>query len=132
LSWAVCFTVFLQLIFRVITWSHSYFTVTPDRAISITGFMSLKVDALPLSEIKIAQSSRRFIRGRKQSYGKCSLTPKEEPHPEVVVDFVPDLQEVFEELNVLRIYADRRASAEAKLRAESLPSYRRTRPLKWW
>jgi hypothetical protein len=68
IAWGICFSIFLWLVIRVVTWSDSYFAVTSARMIFITGLVVRKAITVPIQEIHDLSFHRSWP-GRLLGYG---------------------------------------------------------------
>ena len=69
IMWIAWGLVFLRLIWKIVNWSVDYFVVTSERLLLTTGFLTRRVNMMPLTKVTDMSFKRSFA-GRLLGYGE--------------------------------------------------------------
>jgi membrane protein YdbS with pleckstrin-like domain len=92
--WGVWFLLFLRLIWKVVNWSVDYFVVTSERLLLTTGFLTRRVNMMPLTKVT-DMSFRRTFPGRLLGYGEFIVESAGQDQALRNVEFIPYPEQLY-------------------------------------
>jgi membrane protein YdbS with pleckstrin-like domain len=92
--WAAWLVLFLRLIWKAINWSVDYFVVTSERLLLTTGFLTRKVNMMPLTKVT-DMSFRRTFPGRLLGYGEFIVESAGQDQALRNVEFIPYPEQLY-------------------------------------
>ncbi len=92
--WGVWFLLFLRLIWKVVNWSVDYFVVTSERLLLTTGFLTRRVNMMPLTKVT-DMSFRRSFPGRLLGYGEFIVESAGQDQALRNVEFIPYPEQLY-------------------------------------
>jgi len=95
--WGAYLSVLLYFLQRVAAWQATYFTVTDNRMILVSGFVVRKVAMMPLTRVT-DMSFRRSALGRLLGYGEFIIESAGEEQALRTIDFLPYPEQLYLEV----------------------------------
>jgi hypothetical protein len=92
--WVAWLLLFLRLVWKVINWSVDYFVVTSERLLLTTGFLTRKVNMMPLSKVT-DMSFKRTFPGRLLGYGEFIVESAGQDQALRNVEFIPYPEQLY-------------------------------------
>src|SRR5215469_5252808 len=92
--WVAWLLLFLRLVWKAINWSVDYFVVTSERLLLTTGFLTRKVNMMPLSKVT-DMSFKRTFPGRLLGYGEFIVESAGQDQALRNVEFIPYPEQLY-------------------------------------
>jgi uncharacterized membrane protein YdbT with pleckstrin-like domain len=92
--WLAWLLLFLRLVWKGINWSVDYFVVTSERLLLTTGFLTRKVNMMPLSKVTDMSFKRTFA-GRLLGYGEFIVESAGQDQALRNVEFIPYPEQLY-------------------------------------
>jgi hypothetical protein len=92
--WLAWLLLFLRLVWKVVNWSVDYFVVTTERLLLTTGFLTRKVNMMPLTKVT-DMSFKRTFPGRLLGYGEFIVESAGQDQALRNVDFIPYPEQLY-------------------------------------
>ncbi len=92
--WLAWLLLFLRLVWKVINWSVDYFVVTTERLLLTTGFLTRKVNMMPLSKVT-DMSFKRTFPGRLLGYGEFIVESAGQDQALRNVEYIPYPEQLY-------------------------------------
>lgn len=92
--WLAWLVLLLRLIWKVVNWSVDYFVVTSERLLLTTGFLTRKVNMMPLTKVT-DMSFRRTFPGRLLGYGEFIVESAGQDQALRNVEFIPYPEQLY-------------------------------------
>jgi membrane protein YdbS with pleckstrin-like domain len=92
--WLAWLLLFLRLIWKAVNWSVDYFVVTSERLLLTTGFLTRKVNMMPLSKVTDMSFKRTFA-GRLLGYGEFIVESAGQDQALRNVEFIPYPEQLY-------------------------------------
>ena len=92
--WAFWLVLFLRLVWKVANWSVDYFVVTSERLLLTTGFLTRRVNMMPLTKVT-DMSFRRSFAGRLLGYGEFIVESAGQDQALRNVEFIPYPEQLY-------------------------------------
>jgi len=94
IMWLAWFVLFLRLIWKVVNWSVDYFVVTSERLLLTTGFLTRRVNMMPLTKVTDMSFNRSFP-GRLLGYGEFIVESAGQDQALRNVEFIPYPEQLY-------------------------------------
>jgi uncharacterized membrane protein YdbT with pleckstrin-like domain len=108
--WILWGLLFLRLVVKVFEWAETYFVVTSQRFILVTGIITRKVNMMPLAKVT-DMSFQRSTMGRILGYGEFILESAGQDQALSNVDYLPYPEQLYLEVCGL-IFKDKEESPD--------------------
>jgi membrane protein YdbS with pleckstrin-like domain len=92
--WLAWLVLLLRLIWKVVNWSVDYFVVTSERLLLTTGFLTRRVNMMPLTKVT-DMSFRRTFPGRLLGYGEFIVESAGQDQALRNVEFIPYPEQLY-------------------------------------
>jgi uncharacterized membrane protein YdbT with pleckstrin-like domain len=92
--WALWLVLFLRLVWKAANWSVDYFVVTSERLLLTTGFLTRRVNMMPLTKVT-DMSFRRSFAGRLLGYGEFIVESAGQDQALRNVEFIPYPEQLY-------------------------------------
>ena len=92
--WVAWLLLFLRLVWKTINWSVDYFVVTSERLLLTTGFLTRKVNMMPLTKVT-DMSFKRTFPGRLLGYGEFIVESAGQDQALRNVEFIPYPEQLY-------------------------------------
>ena len=92
--WVVWLLLFLRLAWKAANWSVDYFVVTTERLLLTTGFLTRRVNMMPLTKVT-DMSFRRSFAGRLLGYGEFIVESAGQDQALRNVEFIPYPEQLY-------------------------------------
>ncbi|HSR84059.1 MAG TPA: PH domain-containing protein [Streptosporangiaceae bacterium] len=92
--WVAWLVLFLRLVWKTINWSVDYFVVTSERLLLTTGFLTRKVNMMPLTKVT-DMSFKRTFPGRLLGYGEFIVESAGQDQALRNVEFIPYPEQLY-------------------------------------
>jgi Bacterial PH domain len=92
--WVAWLLLFLRLAWKAINWSVDYFVVTTERLLLTTGFLTRKVNMMPLTKVT-DMSFKRTFPGRLLGYGEFIVESAGQDQALRNVEFIPYPEQLY-------------------------------------
>ena len=92
--WGIWLLLFLRLIWKTVNWSVDYFVVTSERLLLTTGFLTRRVNMMPLTKVT-DMSFRRSFPGRLLGYGEFIVESAGQDQALRNVEFIPYPEQLY-------------------------------------
>jgi uncharacterized membrane protein YdbT with pleckstrin-like domain len=92
--WVAWLLLLLRLVWKAINWSVDYFVVTSERLLLTTGFLTRKVNMMPLTKVT-DMSFKRTFPGRLLGYGEFIVESAGQDQALRNVEFIPYPEQLY-------------------------------------
>ncbi len=92
--WGIWLLLFLRLIWKTVNWWVDYFVVTSERLLLTTGFLTRRVNMMPLTKVT-DMSFRRSFPGRLLGYGEFIVESAGQDQALRNVEFIPYPEQLY-------------------------------------
>jgi hypothetical protein len=92
--WVLWLLLFFRLIWKVVNWSVDYFVVTSERLLLTTGFLTRRVNMMPLTKVTDMSFNRSFP-GRLLGYGEFIVESAGQDQALRNVEFIPYPEQLY-------------------------------------
>jgi len=94
IMWVAWLVLFVRLIWKVVNWSVDYFVVTSERLLLTTGFLTRRVNMMPLTKVTDMSFNRSFP-GRLLGYGEFIVESAGQDQALRNVEFIPYPEQLY-------------------------------------
>ncbi len=94
IMWLLWLLLFLRLIWKTVNWAVDYFVVTSERLLLTTGFLTRRVNMMPLTKVT-DMSFRRTFPGRLLGYGSFIVESAGQDQALRNVDYIPYPEQLY-------------------------------------
>jgi membrane protein YdbS with pleckstrin-like domain len=94
IMWLAWLVLLLRLIWKAVNWSVDYFVVTSERLLLTTGFLTRRVNMMPLTKVT-DMSFRRTFPGRLLGYGEFIVESAGQDQALRNVEFIPYPEQLY-------------------------------------
>ena len=94
IMWGAWLILFLRLVWKAINWSVDYFVVTSERLMLTTGFITRRVNMMPLTKVTDMSFNRTFS-GRLLGYGEFVVESAGQDQALRNVEYIPYPEQLY-------------------------------------